>query len=84
MIPLKKGTFWKVTKDTIDIENEELFSCVRLTSKSQIYLFGLKRETPCTYQKEERLEQREIQKCIEAFILVIGDVSPTQNLQELN
>jgi hypothetical protein len=25
LIPFKKGTLWKVTKDTIDIENEELF-----------------------------------------------------------
>jgi hypothetical protein len=33
-IPLKKGTLWKVTKDTIDTTNEEFFSCAKLRSKS--------------------------------------------------
>jgi hypothetical protein len=31
---LKKGTLWKVTKDTIDTENEEFLSCARLRLKS--------------------------------------------------
>jgi hypothetical protein len=31
---LKKGILWKVTKDTIDIENEEFFSYARSRSKS--------------------------------------------------
>jgi hypothetical protein len=35
-------------------------------------------------QKEKRLEQREIKECVKSSILVIGSVSPTQNLQELN
>jgi hypothetical protein len=31
---LKKGTFWKIANNTIDIENEELLSCARLRLKS--------------------------------------------------
>jgi hypothetical protein len=58
MIPLKKGTFWKVIKDIIDIENEELFSCAKARSKSLNPPLWIKGETPCTYQKKERLEQR--------------------------
>jgi hypothetical protein len=53
---MKKGTLWKVTKDTTDIENEKLFICAKSKSKVQIHFFALKRETSCTYQKEERLE----------------------------
>jgi len=34
LIPLMKGTLWKVTKDTIDNENEKLFFCVKLRSKT--------------------------------------------------
>ncbi len=34
LIPLKKATLWKVTKDTIDIEDEELFNYAKLRSKS--------------------------------------------------
>jgi hypothetical protein len=45
--------------------------------KVWICLFGLERKTPCTYQKEERLKQREIQEWIEVSILVVGYVSPT-------
>jgi hypothetical protein len=30
--------------------------------KIRIYIFALKKETSCTYQKEERLEQKEIQE----------------------
>jgi hypothetical protein len=52
--------------------------------KIWICVFALKKETSCTYQKEERLEQKEIQEWIQALILVVQDVSPTQNLQELN
>jgi len=44
--------------------------------KIWIHLFGLERETPCTYQKEERLKQREIQEWIKISILVVGNVSP--------
>jgi hypothetical protein len=47
-----------------------------------IHVIALKRETSCTYQKEERLKQREI-KGVHASILVVGDVSPTHNLQKL-
>jgi hypothetical protein len=36
-----------------------------------------------SYQKEKRLEQREIKECIKSSILVVGEVSPTHNLQEL-
>jgi hypothetical protein len=46
--------------------------------KVQIHIFALKRETSCTYQKEKKLEYREIQESIKASIVVIGDVSPTQ------
>jgi hypothetical protein len=34
LIPLKKSTLWKVTKDTIDTENEKLFSCAKSRLKS--------------------------------------------------
>jgi hypothetical protein len=37
-----------------------------------------------TCQKKKRLEQREIKECVKPSILVVGNVSPTQNLQELN
>jgi hypothetical protein len=30
--------------------------------KVRMCFFGLERETPCAYEKEERLEQREIQE----------------------
>jgi hypothetical protein len=59
---LKKGTFWKVTKDTIDTENDELFNCARSKLKVQIRIFALERETSCTYQKKEKLKQRGIQE----------------------
>jgi hypothetical protein len=51
--------------------------------KVRIHVFTLEIKTSCIYQTEERLEQREIQEWVKASILVVGDVSPTQNLQEL-
>jgi hypothetical protein len=30
--------------------------------KVQTHVFALERKTPCTYQKEERLEQKEMQE----------------------
>jgi hypothetical protein len=52
--------------------------------KIQIRVFALEKKTSRTYQKEEKLEQREIQEWIETSILVVGDVNPTQNIQEWN
>jgi hypothetical protein len=52
--------------------------------KVQIRLFGLKRTTPCTYPKKDKLKQRKIENSIEASIIVIGYVNPTKNLQELS
>ncbi len=45
--------------------------------KVWIHVFAWEKKISCTYQKEKRLKQREIQKWVEALILVIGDVSPT-------
>jgi len=60
---LKKGTLWKVTKDTIDIENEELFSCARLRSKSvDLHLCIQKRNIMHLPKKKKKLEQKEIQE----------------------
>jgi hypothetical protein len=33
LIPMKKGTFWKVTMDTIDTKNEQPFNYHRLKLK---------------------------------------------------
>jgi len=44
MIPLKKNTLWKVTKDTIDTENEELFSCAKSKGLNML-LWNIKRNT---------------------------------------
>jgi len=52
------------------------------SQKIQLYILALERETTCTYQKGEKLKQREIQEWIKASILVKGDVSPTQNIHE--
>jgi hypothetical protein len=49
-----------------------------------IHLFALEKQASCTYQKVERFEEIEIQEWIEASILIIGNVTPTQNLQELS
>jgi hypothetical protein len=43
----------------------------------QICVFALEKEMSCTYQKEKKLAQKEIQEWVEVSILVIGDVSPT-------
>jgi hypothetical protein len=60
---MKKGTFWKVTKDTIDIENEELFSCARSRLKTLNPRFCIrKRNIMHLQKKKKRLEQREIQE----------------------
>jgi len=32
------------------------------SQKVRIHIFALERETSCTYQKEEKLQQREIQE----------------------
>ncbi len=52
--------------------------------KLGIHVFALEKETSCTYKKEERLKQREIQEWVKVSILVIGDVNLTQNIQELS
>jgi hypothetical protein len=52
--------------------------------KIRIHVFALEKKTSRTYQKEEKLKQREIQEWVKASILVIGDVNPTQNIQEWN
>jgi hypothetical protein len=84
LIPLKKGTFWKVTKDTIDTKNEEFFSCAKSRSKSLNPHLCIKKRNIMHLLKQERLEQKEIKKWIEASILVVRDVSPTHNIQKLN
>ncbi len=45
--------------------------------KIQLHFFALERETTHTYQKGEKIEQKEIQEWVEASILVEGDVSAT-------
>jgi hypothetical protein len=51
--------------------------------KFWIHVFAWEKETSCTYKKEERLEQRELQEWVKVSILVVGDVNPTKNIQEL-
>jgi hypothetical protein len=62
LIPLKKGILWKVTKDTIDTKNEELFNYARLRLKSLILhlcirkknnMHLLKRKKEKNYSKEK-------------------------------
>jgi hypothetical protein len=52
-IPLKKGTFWKVTKNTIDTKNEKLFSSTKLRSKSLSRVFALKRKNHAPTKKKK-------------------------------
>jgi hypothetical protein len=59
---LKKGILWKVTKDTVDIENEELFFYARSRLKSSTLCPCIEKKITWTYQKREKLEQREIQE----------------------
>jgi hypothetical protein len=57
---LKKYTFWKVTKDTIDIKNEELFNYAKSKSPNPP-LWIIKRNTMHLPPKK-KLEQKEIQE----------------------
>jgi hypothetical protein len=62
LIPLKKGTLWKVTKDTIDTKNEELFSGARSRSKSPNPRFCIRKKHHEPTKKEKKLRQKEIQE----------------------
>jgi hypothetical protein len=81
---LEKGTCWKVTKETINIENEEFFNCARSRLKSLNPPLCIRKINIMHLLKRRKIEQREIKECVESSILVIGDVRPTQNLQELS
>jgi len=81
---LKKGTLWKVTKDTIDFLNEELFSCAKSRSKSPNPRLCIRMKTIMHLLKRRKVRAKRSSRMIEALILVIGDVSPTQNLQKIS
>jgi hypothetical protein len=59
---LKKGTLWKVTKDTIDINNEELFYCARLGLKSPNLRFCVEKTNIMHLPKRRKVRAKEIQK----------------------
>jgi hypothetical protein len=58
---LKKGTLWKVTKDTIDTENEELFSCAKSRLKSPNPPLWTRKKN-LMHLPKKRLKKREIQE----------------------
>jgi hypothetical protein len=61
LIPFKKGTLWKVTKDTIDTENEELFNCARLRSESPNPHLCIQ-DKNIMHLPKKKLKQKEIQE----------------------
>jgi hypothetical protein len=80
---MKKGTFWKVTKDTIDIETEELFSCARSRSKTLNPCLCIRKRNIMHLKKRRKVRAKKIQEWVQVSILVIRDFNPTQNIQEL-
>jgi hypothetical protein len=59
LIPLKKGILWKVTQDnTIDIENEEIFSSARLRLKSQNLRLCIKKRNIMHLPKRRRVRAK--------------------------
>jgi hypothetical protein len=55
---LKKGTLWKITKDTIDIKKEEFFSYARLRLKSLNPPFWIRKRNIMHLPKRRKIKAK--------------------------
>jgi hypothetical protein len=59
-MPLKKGTLWKITKDTINTKKEEFLSCVKLKSKSLNPLLCIRKRNIMHLPKRKKVRAKKI------------------------
>jgi hypothetical protein len=77
---LKKGILWKVTKDTIDIENEELLSYARSRSKSSTLCPCIEKRNNMHLPKKRKVRAKRNSRMSRGLHHFEGNVNPTRNI----